>query len=110
MKASDVLADARGIILTYGLARRTYYNPHDGSFCAKGAIFMAAGALTNPLVANWSALSPAARDGSLKAMQYLRRACGDYDIPHWNDARGRTETEVLDTFDQAIILAKEAGE
>lgn len=39
---------------------------------------------------------------------YIAEAIGSETVTCWNDVRGRTLTEVIDAYDRAIALAKEA--
>lgn len=103
MKPSEILKEAREIIgapnrWTQGCFARAmdgyeidYTDARAECFCAQGAIYR----LEPPLLAG------------IDAEEFLMRAVG-CKIPQFNDAPGRTHSEILAAFDKAIILAEQS--
>lgn len=107
LKPSDILLRARDVLIEHGHAKYALVNS-DGQHCALGAVFVSAGLgpYGRPLVSG---------DECDRALIYLReqickQGTGDPGISAWNNALERTADEVIDTFFDAAILAKEAGD
>lgn len=58
-------------------------------------------AIANGYIPNWNKVNVAL------GIRELIQVCGSGSLTHWNDAEGRTFTEVIDAIDQAILLVKE---
>jgi hypothetical protein len=90
MTPRDCLIRARMLIEAKGWCQGKLQDPTTGAFCIAGAIMCAS-----------------ARFASLQTQMdttdlFSRIAIGGAGIPRWNDAPGRTVTEVLEAFDRAI--------
>jgi hypothetical protein len=73
--------------------------PEMRCWCATGAIWKAADL-------GWAA-QPS--DPRATAADYVRQIVGDH-VPHWNDAPGRTQAEVVAALRQAAELARSEGQ
>jgi hypothetical protein len=108
MKPSEVLAKAADLIEPEGAWRQGYYardgagrdcDAHDPSaicWCAVGSIERSVP------ICNYDDLDEAER--------FLTRALGGAYVPHWNDAKGRTQAEVVSALRKASELAKAEGQ
>ena len=71
--------------------------------CAEGALWC--GLLGDAFEEAWRA---SRNNVTHDAMKLFEAAIGTWPIHEWNDAPGRTQAEILDAFDRAIRLAKDA--
>jgi hypothetical protein len=88
MNAAEILQQAKVLLITAGWARRA---AADGPYCA--------------------ALAVAAAGGRYPEVQYLAHALGVRNcvaVFRWNDDPATTFSDVMDLYDEAILLAKEA--
>lgn len=102
MNIVGVLQEAKDILITDGWMQ---YEMGDagGPKCITGAIVH-----TGAVIHTGESISD---DERSYAFDYLVAALmirdGVHNIPNWNDVRGRTFNEVMNLFDEAILLAKE---
>lgn len=101
--AAYALLDQEGIELRKG----TYGGPHDGGYCALGALRMAAfgDVIGDVLSPSWGAYC-VAYDAVSRRLQSLEPGSLGY-LPVWNDKEERTKADVLALFRQ---LAAEMAE
>lgn len=90
---SQVLSEAADLLEKPGAWGQDDYNPHDGCFCALGAI---------RVVGRYKG------DDNAPAT-FLGDCIGEPWVCDWNDDPERTQTEVVAAFRRASALAKEQG-
>lgn len=109
MKPSEQLRAAARLIDTPEKWTRWYYakdkhgNPLFADELNYGVCFCAVGAIA--AAANSTFCEATGSD----AYEYLRGWVG-HRVQYWNDAPGRTHTEVLDAFERAAQLAESEGQ
>ena len=87
MTTLAILCKARELVARDGGWAQHSYKTKDGALCATGAIEEAQKMRITPL-------------------KYLRDAVGNNNVISWNDAKCRTQSQVVAAFDRAIELAK----
>ena len=93
---ADVLERAADVIVDNGWCQGTFHD--NGCYCALGAIAQACG------IDGWKANFAEGMTG--RAAQKLRNTVHSEAIDDWNDAEGRTQSEVVAALRRAATLAR----
>jgi hypothetical protein len=104
MLITEVLVNARGILLDKGWIKGNYRN-HDGACCLDGALLYGIDGGYHAPKEYW-----AAKELVMDVVAAQYQAEGSYNryyhIPSWNDTRDRTLAQVIDVLDTAIEIAE----
>lgn len=104
MTASDLLADARGLLVEHGWTKGAYHKS-TGELCAVGALAAAVKGHAHNIMFK----TPDAR-AAMDRLCQAADARGYLSVTCLNDAKATTFADVLDLYDDAIVAAKEAGQ
>lgn len=102
MTPSEVLERSKTRLIERGWAQGLF-GGSAGPNCVSGVLICF---IREALDANLIERSVLNRDGE-QYFKYLRQAIQSTCIIAWNDTPGRTFSEVMNAFDEAILLAKE---
>jgi hypothetical protein len=101
MNPSEIIRETKNVLFELGWHQGDFEGP-DGSVCVRGALRLAA--MNGSF--NWKGEYS---DDECRAAEHVRGVVGEH-IPTWNDAIGRTFSEIIDGLDLAEKRAMIAEE